>query len=388
MYSRTDRSAVADWFWTVDRWFIAAFLGLLTFGVVLSFAASPTVADRIGAPTFHFVERHIAFILPTLAVMFGASFLSPRGVRRVALFVLLGSLVLMAAALFMGVEIKGSKRWVNIAGFNVQPSEFMKPAFVILCAWLFAEKFRRPEVPGNLMAAGLLAICGGLLVLQPDFGQTVLIAATWGAMFFMAGMSWVWIGLLGGVALMAMLLAYLTMDHVASRIDRFIHGSGDNFQVETGYEALVRGGWFGQGPGEGTVKRILPDSHTDFVFAVLGEEFGIAFCIIVVSLFGFIVLRGLIRSAAIKDPFRSLAVGGLVSLIGFQSTINIAVNLQLMPAKGMTLPFISYGGSSMVAVALSAGFILALTRRRPEARIGRVEFSPVAEPSDAAQAGA
>ena len=385
MYSRADRSAVSDWFWTVDRWFIAAFVALLAFGVVLSFAASPSVAERIGAPMFHFVERHIIFIFPTIAVMIGASFLNERGVRRLALLVLLGSVAMMIAALFFGVEIKGSRRWISLAGFNLQPSEFMKPAFVVLCAWLFAERIKRPDVPGNLLALILFLAMAGLLIAQPDLGQTVLVAATWGAMFFMAGMSWLWIALLGGAAVTGLVAAYFTMGHVASRIDRFLKGEGDTFQVDTGHEAIVRGGWFGQGPGEGTVKRILPDSHTDFVFAVLAEEFGIVMCMVLVTVFAFIVLRGLGRGTNEKDPFKRLAVSGLVTLIGFQSMINIAVNLQLMPAKGMTLPFVSYGGSSMLAVALTAGFILALTRKRPEARVDRVHFTTQVSPFRPAQ---
>lgn len=383
MYSRSDRSLISEWFWTVDRWFVAAFMLLLGFGIILSFAASPPVAERIGLDTFHFVERHALFLLPALAVMFGVSMLDEKRVRRLALVVLIGSVVLMIVALFFGQEVKGSHRWVRIAGISVQPSEFMKPAFVVLCAWLFSEHIRRPDIPGNLFAGILCAAMVLLLVVQPDLGQTVLVAGTWGAMFFMAGMSWVWIALLGGVGCVGLLGAYLTMPHVASRIDRFVKGEGDTYQVDTGHEAIVRGGWFGQGPGEGTVKRVLPDSHTDFVFAVLAEEYGIVLCMVLVSVFAFIVLRGFIKSADQRDPFRRLAVCGLVTLIGFQSAINIAVNLQLMPAKGMTLPFVSYGGSSMIAVALTAGFLLALTRRRAEARIGRRRFSDQSAPAAA-----
>lgn len=374
MYARSDRSAASDWFWTIDRWFVSAFLLLMTFGIVLSFAASPPVAERIGLDMFHFVERHAMFMLPALAVMFGVSFLDERQVRRLALAVLIGSAALMVAVLFVGFEVKGSHRWVRIAGISVQPSEFMKPAFVILCAWLFAERMRWPDIPGNLLAGILFAAMAALLVVQPDFGQTALIAGTWGAMFFMAGMSWLWIAALGSIAVVGMLIAYFTVPHVTSRIDRFLHGAGDTFQVDTGHEAIVRGGWLGQGPGEGTIKRILPDSHTDFVFAVLAEEYGIIMCMVLVATFGFIVLRGLIKSADQRDPFKRLAVSGLVTLVGLQSAINIAVNLQLLPAKGMTLPFVSYGGSSMIAVALTAGFLLALTRKRPEARIGRVSY--------------
>ena len=363
MYNRSDRSAVAEWWWTIDRWFLASFIALIGFGVVLSFAASPAVAERIGLNAYHFVERHALFLIPAFVVMIGVSFLDPRQIRRLALVVLLVSVALMVMALFFGVEVKGSRRWVSMFGMSLQPSEFMKPAFVILCAWLFAESKRRPEIPGSLIAMILFGAMAALLIAQPDLGQTVLLAGTWGAMFFIAGLSWLWILVLGGVAATGMVGAYFVFPHVAGRINRFLTGEGDTFQVDTGREAIIRGGWFGQGPGEGTVKRILPDSHTDFVFSVLAEEFGIVLCGVLVTIFAFIVIRALMQAMRDHDPFQRFAVSGLAILIGFQSTINIAVNLQLMPAKGMTLPFVSYGGSSMIAVALTAGMLLALTRR-------------------------
>ncbi|NDV85548.1 putative lipid II flippase FtsW [Aurantimonas aggregata] len=368
MTSRTKRSLVSDWWWGVDRWFLAAFLTLLVGGLVLSFAASPPVAERIGLEPFHFVKRHAVFLLPSLAVMFACSLLSPRGVRRTALLVLGASLFFMVLALFFGTEIKGARRWIELGPLNLQPSEFMKPAFVVICAWLFAEKERRPDIPGNLFAMILLLVAVALLVAQPDLGQTILVAAAWGGLFFMAGMSWLWIALLGGVALGGSALAYFAFPHVASRIDRFLTGEGDTFQTDTAREAIMRGGWLGQGPGEGTVKRMLPDSHTDFAFAVIAEEFGIITCMALAAIFAFIVVRGLSVAGQQRDVFNRLAISGLVLLFGLQSIINMAVNLQLMPAKGMTLPFISYGGSSMLAIAMSAGFILALTRRRPENR--------------------
>ena len=374
MYNRSDRSAVAEWWWTIDRWFLASFIALIGFGVVLSFAASPAVAERIGLNTYHFVERHALFLIPAFIVMIGVSFLDPRQIRRLALVALLVSVALMVMALFLGVEVKGSRRWVSMFGMSLQPSEFMKPAFVILCAWLFAESKRRPEIPGSLIAMILFGAMAALLIAQPDLGQTVLLAGTWGAMFFIAGLSWLWIVVLGGVAATGMVGAYFVFPHVAGRINRFLTGEGDTFQVDTGREAIIRGGWFGQGPGEGTVKRILPDSHTDFVFSVLAEEFGIVLCGVLVSIFAFIVIRALMQAMRDHDPFQRFAVSGLAILLGFQSTINIAVNLQLMPAKGMTLPFVSYGGSSMIAVALTAGMLLALTRRRPETRAGRIQF--------------
>jgi cell division protein FtsW len=368
MVSRADRGPLADWFWTIDRFFLAAFILLMGIGFMLSFAASPAVAERIGLNSFHFVERHAVFIVPSIIVMIGLSFLTPRQVRRTAIILLAVSLTMMVLALFIGVEVKGARRWIGIGAFSVQPSEFMKPAFVVVCAWLFSEHARQPEIPGNFFAIILFGIVAALLVAQPDLGQTILTSVVWGGMFFMAGMPWLWIVLLGGFGAGGLVAAYYMLPHVTARFDKFLTGEGDRFQVETAHEAIVRGGWFGQGPGEGVVKRILPDSHTDFIFSVAAEEFGIIFCMALVMIFAFIVLRGLNHAFKERNDFTRFAVAGLVLQIGIQSMINVGVNLELMPAKGMTLPLISYGGSSMVAVAVTAGFILALTRHRPEKR--------------------
>ena len=368
MVSRVDRGVAANWWWTVDRWMLAAFLLLIGLGVMLSFAASPAVAERIDLPSFHFVTRHLVFILPAVATLLAVSLLNARQVRRLALLMFLAAIVMIVLALNFGLEIKGSRRWLHIGGLSVQPSEYLKPAFVVLCAWLFAERGRQAAIPGNLFSVILLGVVTALLIAQPDLGQTMLVVGTWGVMFFMAGMPWLWIGLLGAVGVAGAVLAYSAFPHVAERIDRFVTGEGDTFQVDMGREAMVRGGWFGQGPGEGTIKRILPDSHTDFVFAVAGEEFGIVLCIVIALLFAFVVLRGLGHALRETDAFSRYAIGGLVTLFGFQSIINMGVNLQLMPAKGMTLPFISYGGSSLIAVAIAMGMVLALTRKGPEKR--------------------
>jgi len=368
MVSRAERGALADWFWTIDRFFLAAFILLMGVGFMLSFAASPAVAERIGLDSFHFVKRHALFLVPAIAVMLGISFLTPRQVRRAAMILLILSLGAMVLALFFGVEVKGSRRWISIGSFSIQPSEFMKPAFVIVCAWLFAEHARQPEIPGNLFAIILFGIVAALLIAQPDLGQTILTAAVWGGMFFMAGMPWLWIIVLGGAGVGGLLTAYTLLPHVAARIDKFMTGEGDTFQMDTAREALIRGDWFGQGPGEGIIKRIIPDSHTDFIFSVAAEEFGIVFCMVIVAIFAFVVMRGLNHAFKERNDFTRFAVAGLVLQIGIQSMINIGVNLELLPAKGMTLPLISYGGSSMIAICVTAGFILALTRHRPEKR--------------------
>ncbi|XYK80064.1 MAG: FtsW/RodA/SpoVE family cell cycle protein [Labrenzia sp.] len=366
MVSRADRSRFAEWFWTVDHYLLAAFSILLVSGVVFAFAASPPVAERIGVDTFYFVKRQAMFTIPALGIMLAASLMTPRMVRRAALVLFTISVVLLIATLFMGFETKGARRWIYIAGVSVQASEYLKPAFVVLIAFLLSESGRRREVPGVLFAFILFAVCATLLVAQPDFGQTMLIGMVWAALFFLNGISWMIIVALGIIGIAGLFAAYAFLPHVTSRVDRFLDPStGDTFQVDTALEAFMSGGWFGRGPGEGTVKRILPDSHADFIFAVVGEEFGVIACLMLVIVFAFIVIRGLQHASRDQDAFGRLATAGLVVLFGLQATINLSVNLHLVPSKGMTLPFISYGGSSLLASAMSAGAILALTRKRP-----------------------
>ena len=383
MVSRADRSAFAEWWWTVDKYLLGALVVLMLSGIVLSFAGSPAVAERLGYNSFHFVDRQIAFFFPALAVMIAASFLTPTQVRRTALVMLAVMIVLMMVTLIVGTEVKGARRWIDIAGLSLQPSEFMKPAFVVVVAWLFTENKRRQDIPGNVFAIILLGIVVALLIAEPDFGQTMLSTIAWGSLFFMAGLSWFWIAALGMLTVGGVVVAYETIPHVAVRIDRFIAPhSGDTFQVDKALDSIMHGGWFGTGPGEGIVKRVLPDAHTDFIFAVAVEEFGIIVCIGLVLVFALVVFRGIRGSARQEDPFVRLAGSGLVVLFGVQSVINLAVNLNMIPAKGMTLPFISYGGSSMVAVAFGMGLLLALTRRGPEPRriVRRVINTPPPAP--------
>ena len=368
MFSRTDRGLLSEWWWTVDRVLLGTLIALLLGGLVLSLAGSPPVAQRLGVDSFHFVKRHALFLLPALAVLIGVSLMSERQIRRSALMVFALGIGLMVLTLLIGTEVKGARRWLTLGGFAIQASEFVKPAFVVLVAWLFSERIRRPDMPGNLLAVLLLGLFIGLLVPQPDFGQTLLVLLVWGALFFAAGMSWFWIALLGGTGVVGLVGAYAMVPHVRLRIDRFLDPSaGDTYQVDVATDAFVRGGWIGRGPGEGTVKLSLPDSHTDFIFAVAGEEFGAVVCMLLVAVFGFIVLRGLTHALRRHDPFARLAVTGLIVLVGLQAAINMSVNLSLLPAKGMTLPFLSYGGSSLLSLAYAMGIVLALTRRRPQA---------------------
>jgi cell division protein FtsW len=368
MISRAQRTPLSEWWWTVDRMLVGAILTLMLIGIVLLLAASPPVAIRLGIDPFHFVHKQVIFLIPAVVVMLSTSLLSPRQVRRLALAIFLVSLVLVFATLAIGPEIKGARRWLSLLGVSIQPSEFMKPAFVVLAAWAFSESGRRPEMPATMISFAMLLVTIPLLIMQPDFGQTVLLCVTWGALFFLAGLRWIWTLGFSGVAFVGVFAASKLIPHVKSRIDRFFDRSGDTFQIDTSVESFMRGGWFGKGPGEGTVKRILPDGHTDFIYAVAGEEFGLILCLIILALFSFIVVRALRHAMREQDPFTRLAISGLAILFGLQSSIAMAVSLYLMPSKGMTLPFVSYGGSSLISLALGMGMLIALTRRRPQAR--------------------
>ncbi|MBQ0821656.1 putative lipid II flippase FtsW [Microvirga terrae] len=370
MVSRAERSAFGDWWWTVDRLLLAGLAILMLAGLVFLMAGGPPVAERLGLSTFHFVNRQVMFLVPALFIMIPVSFLSLRHIRRLALLVYAVGMALILLAFQYGPEIKGAHRWIMIGPLGLQPSEFVKPAFVVLSAWAFSEGARRKDVPGTLLAFLLLPATIVPLILQPDFGQTMLVTIVWCGLFFIAGLHWFWVMGLGGAGLVGIVAAYEFLPHVRARIERFLDkDSGDTFQVDTAMESFSRGGWLGRGPGEGTVKRILPDAHTDFIFAVTAEEFGIIVCIALLVVFAFIVLRGLTLARRNEDTFCRLAATGLIFMFGLQACINMMVNVHLMPAKGMTLPFISYGGSSLLSLALGMGFLIALTRRRPRAEM-------------------
>jgi len=369
MVSRAEPSLSGRWWWSIDRVILSALVALMVSGVVLLMAGGPPVAERLGLSTFHFVNRQAVYLVAAMTVFIGVSFLTPRQVRRLALLIFTVSLAMVVATLYLGVEVKGARRWLTLGPIgSIQPSEFLKPAFVVLAAWAFSEGSRRPDLPGTWIAFLLLPATIAPLVLQPDFGQTMLVTLVWAGLFFVAGLHWFWVLGLGGAGAVGILIAYQLVPHVRARIERFMDkGSGDTFQIDTALESFAQGGWLGKGPGEGTVKRILPDAHTDFIFAVTAEEFGIVVCILLVMLFALIVLRALFVAQKAEDPFIRLAVTGLALLFGIQAAINMMVNLHMMPAKGMTLPFISYGGSSLISLAIGTGFLLALTRKRPRA---------------------
>lgn len=370
-FTRTDMSVAGQWWWTVDRWILGAIGLLVVGGALLSLAASPAVAERINAGSYFFVKKHLLMLPVAIAILLAVSMGSVRTVRRIAMVVLIFSLAGMALTLMIGIERNGAHRWLSLAGMSLQPSEFLKPALIVVASWMFAERNRNPGGPGNVIAIALWILSVALLVLQPDYGQAALLTVSLGAVFFIAGMPWLLVVGLGVLAVVGGALAYMLSPHITSRIDRFLDpATGDTFQIDTAINAFIHGGLFGSGPGEGTVKRILPDAHTDYIFAVAGEEFGLIACLLLVAIFGFIVLRGLARAFSAEDHFVQLAASGLLFLFGLQAVVNMAVNLNLLPSKGMTLPFISYGGSSLLAVGLTMGMLLALLRKRAGVAIG------------------
>lgn len=368
-FARSDRSPIGVWWWTMDRWLLGAVAVLLILGVMMSFAASPAAAARmnVGDP-FHFALRQCVFAAAGAVILVGASLLDDRGVRRAAFFIYLAAIAVMAALPFFGHNAKGATRWLELGGFSLQPSEFMKPALIVLVAWMFAEAQKGQGVPGVTIAFLLYGVSVALLLIQPDVGQTILITVAFGAAFWMAGVPISWVMGLGVVTLSGLVGTYFVFPHVASRVNRFINPeSADTHQVDRAAEAIAAGGLFGRGPGEGVMKRHVPDLHTDFIYSVAAEEYGLIFSLVLIGLFAFLVVRGLHRAMKLSDPFQQVAAAGLFVLVGEQVLINVAVNLNLIPTKGMTLPFISYGGSSMLAICLTLGLALALTRRRPGA---------------------
>ena len=362
---RFDPSLLGRWWWTVDRWLLAGLSVLIMFGTLLVAAASPPVAERIGLESFHFVQRHMLMLVIGIPVMLVISLFSPRGVRRIGLAMFIISFGLLILTPFIGENIKGATRWIHLPGMSIQPSEFMKPALAVVTAWLFSLRAQNPAFPGRIAATILYCLTVSLFLAQPDLGQTVVLSAVWLAQFVLAGLPIILIVGLGVLGVGGIVVAYFTFPHVHSRIDRFLDpDSGDTYQIDRSIEAFQNGGWFGAGPGQGTVKKVLPDAHADFVFSVAGEEMGVIACIFLLSVVAFIVLRGWWRGQRNGDLFTLLAVSGLLAQIGLQAMVHMASSLHLMPTKGMTFPFVSYGGSSLIALCINMGMVLALTRKQ------------------------
>jgi cell division protein FtsW len=363
--SRADTSILGRWWWTVDRWTLFSIVSLIFFGYVLVLAASPAVAERIHQSRDIFILKQVIFLALAGGTVVGVSLLSPRSIRRLALVGCLLALILTLVTLFHGIEIKGARRWVHLPGMQVQPSEFLKPCFAVVSAWLLTDATRGAKYAGTIAAFVVFAVIAVLLKSQPDIGMLSVITAVFFTQLFIQGMNLAWVGLGTAGMMSAAVAAYTFFPHVRSRVERFVHPeTGDNYQVLTALQAFGNGGLLGRGPGEGRVKDLLPDAHADFVYAVAGEEFGLIVCLLILCVFAFIVLRGLVRLVGEHEEFNILAAAGLITGFGLQAFVNMASSLHLIPTKGMTLPFISYGGSSALSVALGIGMLLALTRRR------------------------
>ena len=377
LFARTDRSTIASWWWTVDRGLLACILVLAVFGIAMVTSASPPVAIRIGVDHAHFIVRHVMVLIPSLAMMLCISMMSHKTIRRIGTILLAAMMCCMVLVLFIGTEIKGAQRWIPLPGLSLQPSELMKPAFAIVSGWLIAHQKSDPRFKGYIYSAVLYFIIVLLLIMQPDFGMTVVLTCMFAAQIFLAGFPFRYLTIFALIGAGGVVGAYFGLHHVRSRIDRFMNPeAGDTYQVDKSLEAFANGGFFGQGPGQGTVKNTIPDAHADFIFSVAGEELGLLFTLVIVALYAYILLRGFNRLMESNDMFVVLAVGGILSMFGLQALVHMGSALHLLPTKGMTLPFISYGGSSTLAVGLSLGVVLGLTRRQVRSSIAKGGFSP------------
>lgn len=367
-FSSRNTSALGRWLWTVDRWYVVGLILLIFLGVLLNFAATPSIAQKLNLPPFFFVKRHLIVLPFVLLIIFFLSLLPAQKIRRFSLLLYFMSLFFVILTLLWGIEIKGGKRWLNILGTSFQPSEFIKPSFSVMMAWVLAEKQKEATFPGTTLSLLFLAVPCCFLILQPDLGMTIILIFTWIVQIFIAGLPLLWIGLLGVISVLGLLLAYYFLPHVTNRIDQFFNPQAktqiDLYQIQQSLQAFSKGGFFGSGPGEGVVKRNVPDAHADFIFAVGGEEFGMFFCFMLVLLFIFLVVKPILKIQGENSFFSLLAVSGLSAQTALQAFINMASTLHLIPTKGMTLPFVSYGGSSLIASGVTVGILLSLTRKR------------------------
>ncbi|HAT08449.1 MAG TPA: cell division protein FtsW [Rhodobiaceae bacterium] len=379
LLSRTSRNPIAKWWWTVDRQMVIGVMVLLGMGFFAAFAASPAVAQHIGKSTYYFANKQLVFLMLAALVFLAVSMLDAIWIRRLAVLMLVGAIGGVVLTLFAGVTVKGASRWLHIFGVSIQPSEMLKPAFVVVVAWLLARQRARFKAHDIWYALALLIGCCLLLAMQPDFGQTILLALVWMCLFYLAGGSLKLIAGFSGVALAAGLYVYSAYPYFRSRIERFLDPStGDTYQVDKAMDAIRSGGITGVGPGDGQVKSILPDAHADYVFAVAAEEGGLLMGGFIILTFAFLVWRALWALREENEHWVQLASAGLICLFGLQAIINLGVNLNLIPSKGMTLPFISYGGSSLLASAVTMGMLVGLMRQR-----GTLHLSMCALPANA-----
>lgn len=372
--SRTENGILGEWWWVVDRPLMLAFFIMIIFGSLMAMSATPMVSNRIGIDEFYFLKRHLLYIIPSLITIFFVSLFDNDELKKFSLTLYFMAMILMILTLFFGSEIKGARRWISICGLSLQPSEFVKPTLMIITAWMLSEQRKFPEFKGTTLAFLFFAFFISILVLQPDVGMCVISAVTWFGLLFLNGFPIILIVAVIVSGIGSFVMAYFFLPHVTTRVDRFLNPNiGDHYQINRSLEAFSQGGLFGVGPGEGIIKKHIPDVHADFVFAVIGEEFGFFICVFLVLVIAFIVIYGMIKSMKENDLFTMLASVGLLSQFGLQSIINIASTLHLMPTKGMTLPFISYGGSSMFAISILVGMILALNKKKSVIKAAELE---------------
>lgn len=368
--SRADRSPLGVWFWEIDRVLLLLIAVLVAIGLVAVAAASPVSAMKQSTTTatiapLYYLYRQLAWVVVGIPVMLVISMLPKDQARRFGIYGTVVFLGLLFLVPILGNEVNGSQRWLGSGMFRLQPSEFLKPFFIITSAWILSWKIHDktlPVVPLSIALTGVVAI---LLMMQPDLGQTIIFCASWMVLMLVAGLSFRIVGILAGLGVVGIVTAYFTYSVAHNRINIWLFSQGDNFQVVKAHAALTGGGLSGTGPGAGVAKFQLPEAHTDYIFSVIGEEFGLMACIAIACIYLAVVVRVLIRLLDEEDHFTILAVAGLVTQFGGQAIINMAVNTQLFPSKGMTLPFISYGGSSMLALCVGMGLLLSLTRRNP-----------------------
>ena len=366
MMNRSDKGGFANWWFTVDRVALLCIVTLAGIGLMLAFAASPAITGGpLSAGDFRYTARQVMFAVMAVGILCGVSLLSLRQIRILAAVTFACALIGSFLALFIGADVLGARRELDLGPFALQPSEFLKPSFAILAAAVLAD--RQPlSIPKPVVTFLLLAPALLILIRQPDVGQTGLLLCLWGAMLFFWGLNFLWIGAGLGIAGVMGFLAYEIFPHVHHRVDQYLSESDTGYQAGLALKAFAHGGFTGVGPGAGTIKYRIPDAHSDFIFAVAGEEFGFLLCGLIALVFCILTVRLLLRSAAAREPFSQLAGAGLAVVTAVQAFINMGVAVSLLPAKGMTLPFISYGGSSLFAVALTMGFALAVTRQRPQ----------------------
>ncbi|MBM3467354.1 MAG: putative lipid II flippase FtsW [Alphaproteobacteria bacterium] len=364
MQASVKNNFIKRWWKVIDQQTIIAIVILLAFSLMLVTTASPAVANRIGLTDNYFSSRHVVFLALAVIIILTFSLLDKKWIRRLAIFGFLGSLVMLVLVKFYGFEVKGATRWINIGGFSYQPSEFMKPFFAVVTGWILSLHYHE-DFPSFKVCFMIFLCVAALLIIQPDFGMLVMVSAVFGIQLFVAGLPIIWLFIAIFASVFGSIGAYLLLPHVASRINRFLDPvNSENYQVTRSLEAFESGGLYGKGPGEGSVKQFLPDSHTDFIFAVAGEEFGAVICLMIIITFAYIVIRILANLLHEDDKFIQIAAIGIISQFGLQAVINMGVSLNLLPTKGMTLPFISYGGSSTLAISIGIGMLLGLTKRK------------------------